>query len=254
MDNKYYSKVIDEMKPFFEEAGITEKDGYFSNDQKAFKIEYDTEKQLYVLSAALIEENAVGEFAVIDSWLFDDTQTEKDAASVGNGFVVTLRKELGVKEVRALNSFVTLPTASKDGNINISAFTKKVLDVFPALKDEYKAHVSVYGNFLYLNFFGEHLVPRLVRLFETGTKKQIKKFYDIVLDAYEKGDRETSNSAVAVLVAAAYENQAATAAIKEMLSDNSHFLASFENMIPFFAQNKKLKDALICNQVQYTVS
>lgn len=245
MDNKYYDIVINEMRPFFEEVGIKENDGIFSTEQKAFKISYDENRQLYLLSLALIEEGVMGEFATIDSWLFDDSQTQKDAVSVANGFIVTIRKELGVKDKSVFNSLVNLPTASKDGNVNISSFTKKILDVFPALKDEYKNHVAVYGNFLYLNFFGEHLIPRLVRLFEEGTKKQIKKFYDILIDAYEKGDRDTVNASVVILNAAAYNNEKVTEAVKEMLKDNPHYLMSFENMIPFFAQNKKLNSALI---------
>ena len=96
-----------------------------------------------------------------------------------------------------------------------------------------------------MNFFGEHLVPRLVRLFEEGTKKQIKKFYDVAEDVYLKGDRDTVNTLVAVLVAAAYKNEKVTSAIKEMLCDNKHFLSSFENFVPFFAKNKKLLNALV---------
>ncbi len=245
MDNKYYDNVIKEMKPFFEEAGITEKDGIFYASEKAYSVSYDQEHQLYVLASAPLNEGQLGEFTTIDSWLFDDSQTARDAASVGNGFVATLRKDLGIKPQSFFESLVNLPTVSKDGNIDISSFTKKVLDVFPALKDEYKNHISIYGNFLYLNFFGEHLVPRLAKLFEEGNRKQIKKFYDILSDAYEKGDRDTTNTCVMILAAAGYENEKATANIKEMLKDDQHFLSSFESVIPFFKRNKKLKAALI---------
>ena len=120
-----------------------------------------------------------------------------------------------------------------------------MLDVFPALKDEYKAHVAHYGNFLYLNFFGEHLVPRIIRLFEEGNRKQIKKFYDVIEDFYIKGDSATINTIVALLAAAAYKNDAVTAKIKETLADNKHFLNSFVIFLPFFAKNKKLLYALV---------
>ena len=36
------------------------------------------------------------------------------------------------------------------------------------LKDDYKEHIATYGNFLYINFFGEKLVPQLKNLFSTG--------------------------------------------------------------------------------------
>ena len=82
-------------------------------------------------------------------------------------------------------------------------------------------------------------------LFENGTKKQIKKFYDVLEDAYVKGDKDTVNIMIAVLCAAANNNENVTNAIKEMLSENKHFLNSFEYFIPFFAKDKKLIAALI---------
>lgn len=233
------------MKPFFAEHNITENDGIYSNEVKSVLVNYDDARQMYVLSVADIEDGNTGEFREINSWLFDDSQNARDAESVGIDFVNSLRKEFGIKSTRSADITIQMPSASKDGNVNIDTFTKKILDVFPALKDLYKAHVTKYGNFLYLNFFGEHLVPRLVRLFEEGTKKQIKKFYDIWENAYNKGDKITVNVTVAVLAAAAHNNEKVTAAIKEMLVENAHFLASFENFIPYFEKNKKLQNTLL---------
>ncbi len=244
MDNKYFDNVINELQPFFDENGITEKDGVYLNEDKAISVKYDENRQMYLLLVANIEDGKIGDYSEINAWLFDDTQTARDASSVGIDFTNSLRKEFGLKKQRVTNAIIDLPTASKDGSINIAAFTKKVLDVFPALKDEYKDHIAIYGNFLYLDFFGKHLVPRLIKLFEEGTKKQIKKFYDIIETAYVKGDKDTANAIIVVLVAAAYENQKVTDGIREMLNENSHFLTSFTSFVPFFAKNKKLKESL----------
>lgn len=245
MDNRYFENVIKELEPFFAENGITEKDGVFVNENKAISINYDEQRQMYTLSVADITDGNIGEYTEINSWLFDDSQNAKDAASVGIDFANSLKKEFGIKHTRLANTNVELPTAVKGDVMNISGFAKKMLDIFPALKDEYKNHIAVYGNFLYLNFFGEFLVPRLVRLFEEGTKKQIKKFYDVAEDAYVKGDKDTVNTLICVLAAAAYKNEKVTNAIKEMLSENAHFLNSFENFVPAFSKNKKLLSALI---------
>lgn len=235
------------MKPFLEENGFKENDNVFSNEKKAFTVKYDEEKQMYKLSVADVdsESGSIGEYTEINSWLFDDSQNAKDAASVGIDFTSSLRKKLGIKTVRKVNSNIELPTISKGDSINITAFTKKMLDIFPVLKDEYKEHVAKYGNFLYLNFFGEHLVPLLSNLFENGTKKQIKKLYDVLGDFYVKGDRDTINTIVALLCAASYKKDTAITAIREMLAENSHFLSSYDNFIPVFAKNKKLLEALV---------
>lgn len=235
------------MSPFFEEHGFVADGDVFKNDKKAFKVSYDETKQMYILSSADIdEESGNTEFSEINSWLFDDSQNAKDAASVGIDFTDTMRKELGVTVKRTtVKNAIDLPTASKGDSMDIGGFTKKMLDIFPTLKDEYKAHITKYGNFLYLNFFGEYLVPVLKNLFETGTKKQIKKFYDVLEDAYVKGNKDTVNTIVAVLCAAAMNNERVTTEIKEMLAENQHFLNSFDNFLPVFSKNKKLISALV---------
>ena len=248
MDNRYYENVISEMKPFFEQNGFKEeKDGSFASDKKSVSVKYNESAQLYELYIADIdEENKVGEYYKANAWLFDDSQNAKDAESVGMDFVNTLRKSLGIKAVR--NSAVggiDLPTASKSDVIDIQGFTKKMLDFFPELKDEYKAHIAQFGNFLYLNFFGEQLVPKLKELFKNGTKKQIKKFNSVLEDAYVKGNSDAVNVTIAVLSAAGLDDESVDAAIKEMLSENNHFLTSYNTFKPVLAKNKKLKTALV---------
>ncbi len=246
LENKYFDSVLAEMQEVIKEANLSLDGNILKNNTKSVKIEYIEEKQLYTIAVADIDAENVGEYKQISAWLFDDSQTAKDAAAVGIDFAEALRKEFGiVKQKKSVNSLIDLPTAQKGIDNNINALTKKMLDIFPALKDEYKAHVAHYGNFLYLNFFGEHLVPRMVRLFEEGTAKQIRKFYNTIVDFYVQGDNDTINTIIALLAAAAYKNETVTAKIREMLDGNKHFLNSFNMFIPVFAKNKKLLATLI---------
>ncbi len=247
MDNRYYENVIAEMQTFIDENNFKNTENGFANDKKAFNVKFADDRQMYILEVADIEEGKTGEYREINAWLFDDSQNAKDAVAVGIDFVSSLRKELGIKSVRrsANATNIDLPTASKGDSMDIAGFSKKLLDVFPPLREEYKQHIAMYGNFLYLNFFGEHLVPLLKNLFETGSKKQIKRFYEVLEDAYIKGNKETVNLSVALLCAAADNSESATTAVREMLADNSHFLNSFNNFLPVFAKNKKLHSALI---------
>ena len=246
MENKYLEQIIAEMQGIIKDAGLKVEDNFLKNDTKSIKIERSEETKLYTIAIADVDGENIGEYKQISAWLFDDNQTAKDAIAVGIDFSDALRKELGIAEQKpVVNSLVDLPTAKKGSDSGINALAKKMLDIFPALKEEYKAHVAHYGNFLYLNFFGEHLVPRLVRLFEEGTSKQIKKFYNTILDFYVEGDNDTINTVVALLAAAAYKNDNVTQKIRDMLADNNHFLSSFNNFLPAFAKNKKLVAALI---------
>ncbi len=248
MDNRYYDNVINEMQPFFDSQNFKLKGDCFLNEKLAVKINYNEEKQMYILSVANIEEGEreTQEFREINSWLFDDSQNAKDAVAVGIDFTASLRKELGLKTVRKTNGLdINLPAASKSGNMTVSGFAKKMLDVYPPLRDAYKEYIATYGNFLYINFFGEYLIPLLKATLSSGNKKQIKKLYDVLGNAYLKGDKETVNILVAVLCAAAYNDEAVTKAVRETLNDDKHFLSSFDNFVPVFAKNKKLLAALI---------
>lgn len=246
MDNRYFDRVIEEMQPFFDEQGFkAEEDGSFKNDKKSVKVQYDEARQMYTLSTADIEDGKTGEYSEINAWLFDDSQNAKDASAVGIDFTASLRKSLGIKIKRAAGAEVELPSLSKGGSITVTGFAKKMLDFFPALKDEYKSHIAENGNFLYLNFFGEHLVPQLKSVLTSGNKKQIKKLFDLLDDLYVKGDKDTVNTIVAVLCAAAYNDEKVTGAVKETLETDKHFLASFENFLPVLPKSKKLLTALV---------
>lgn len=234
------------MQPFLDEQGFKVlEDGSFKNEKKSVKVSYDEARQMYTLSAADIEDGNIGEYSEINAWLFDDTQNAKDAAAVGIDFTSSLRKSLGIKLKRAAGAEVELPSLSKSGSITITGFAKKMLDFFPSIKEDYKNHIAEYGNFLYLNFFGEYLVPQIKNVLASENKKQIKKLFDLLDDLYVKGDKDTVNTIVAVLCAAAFNDEKATAAIRQALDNDKHFLSSFDNFLPVLPKSKKLSAALL---------
>ncbi len=245
MDNRYYDYVIAEMKPFLNENGFKEVDDCFVNDTKKISVVYNEKTQSYSLMAATKDdEGNFGEMDTINTWLFDDTQNAKDAGSVGIDFTVSLRKELGIKLARA-NAEVALPTAEKSGVMTINGFTKKMLDIFPAIKTNYKEHVGIYGNFLYINFFGEYLVPQIKGMFLNGNKKQVKKLFDIFFDVNVKGDKETINIMLAVLAAASYKDEKCQAVVEGFLANDNHFTQSYKSIAASFPKSKALFKALV---------
>ena len=246
MDNRYLENVINEMQPFLDENGFKLVDGVYKNDKKAATVEYSDERQMYILKTADIVEDGSYELVEVNAWLFDDSQNAKDAEAVGIDFVSTIKSELGIKNKRSsASALVDLPTVSKDGAYNITAFTKKVLDVFPALKEEYKAHVLVYGNFLYLNFFGEKLVPLIKDVLLENNKKSVKKLFDVLQNGYLQGDKDTVNTIVAVVAAACVNDEAVKNNAIAALGDNQHFIDALTQFIPVISSNKKLSAALL---------
>ncbi len=246
VDNKYIDKVTGEMNGFLSEQGFKFGEGnVFTGESKAFKVEYNGEKQMYVLLAADIEDGKVGEFSQVDAWLFDDSQNAKDAESVGIDFTASIRNILGIKPKRNAVADVDLPSMNKSGSITVTGFTKKLLDIFPTLKDEYKVHVATNGNFLYLHFLGEKVAPLIKGVMLENNKKQVKKIYDLLADIYVHGDKEAVNAELALLCAAACDDSTVENNIYEMLSVNNHFLQSFGNLLISFKSNKKLKTTML---------
>ncbi len=248
MDNRYLDNVLSEMKSFLDENGFkADGEGCFKNDKKAIAVEYDEARQMYLLKTADIAEDGSYELSESSAWLFDDSQNAKDAEAVGIDFTSTLRTELGIKIKRTAtaSNAVDLPTVSKGDAYTITVFTKKMLDVFPSLKDDYKNHVAVYGNFLYLNFFGEKLVPQIKAVLLENNKKSVKKLFDALQNAYLQGDKDTVNTIVAVVSAACANDEKATANAVAALGENKHFIDSVTQFMPVVLSNKKLSEALI---------
>ena len=247
MDNRYYDNLIEEIKPFFnEQKFIEQEDGSFKNDIWATKVEYDEDSQMYKLYLANLSQEDASDYSLVTSWLFDDSQNEKDAASVGMDFAETLREKLGVKITRKTSAKIELPTAAtKDGNMTIEGFTKKLLDVYPVLKEIYKQHIATYGNFLYLDFYSAQAVPLVKATLAENNKKSVKKLYDVFENAYIHGDKETVNATVAILSAVAYKDEALKAAVQNFLSENSHFSSSVTSFLAVLETNKKLAKSLI---------
>lgn len=246
MENCYFDKVIGEFKELFAEQNFKYvSDGVYENEKKLVKIEYDEQRKLYRLLMADVVDGVAEEPSEITSWLFDETQNEKDAESVGMDFCETVREKMGVKIVRKTDAQVDLPTFNKDGNYNVTALAKKVLDVFPQFKDNYRDHVAKYGNFLYLDFFGTYLVPELTKVYSENVKKTVKKVTEMFENAYVNGDREAVNVAVAVLAAAVSKDNKAKENLFAAFGDNTHFKQAVESFIPKVTNNAKLSKALI---------
>ena len=244
MDNRYLDTVLKEMSPFMTENGFKATEDGFVSDNREVKVQYSEDRQMFLLLTAEAVDGKIGEFAESSAWLFDDTQNEKDAESVGIDFTNTVRDIIGAKAKRSVAARVELPS-STNGDYNISAFAKKVLDVFPQFKDAYKAHVTVYGNFLYLNFFGETLVPQIKTVLTENNKKTVKKLYTMLSTGYVQGDRDTVNTIVACVAAACVDEPTVKENAMAMLEEDAHFKNAVSEFIGVIASNKKLRASLI---------
>ncbi len=244
MDNRYYGTVIGEMSPFFEEQGLKADGDIFKNDKIAVKVSYDEPRQVYKLFTAVINEGKIGDFEDVGSYLFDDSQTEKDAEGVGIDFVDTLKKKLGVKGKKRSGLEVELPSANKGGSVTITTLTSKLLAVYPALKDVYKEEVDKKGKYLYLDFMTTYFVPEIRQTLENANRKTVKKLMDMLAEMFVQGNGETSTAVAVILAAAIGKNEARFRTAAEHLADCQHLINAANNLISLLGKDKKFTEAV----------
>lgn len=246
MNQDCYNAVINEMKTLLDGQKFVPDGDAYKNETKAVKVEYDEEAKMFVLKIADITDGEQGDFTVASSWLFEDNQTERDAAAVGVDFADTLRASLGLKADRSRTANVALPTAEKGDSVNVLTLTQKLLAIYPQFKETYKADVAAHGKFLHLNFFVTYFVPAIQADLRDGknNKKALKKLFDMLTDMYVDGDTNTTDTVVALLGAVAYGDEVLTEAVKTQIGDNKHMLTSFSEMLACLKGSKKLREAL----------
>lgn len=223
----YYDSLIKFMDSFFSEQEVTKNaDGSFTAGEKNFSINYNSGVKCYELYAIEGENKRM-----LSSYLFDDTQSERDIESVAIDFIDTLKKYLGVVKVRGAES-VALPVNAGGETVTLAGLTQKLLAFFPQHKDSYKEHCAEHNRFLPTNFYKEFIIPSAKELLGSNNKKQIKKFYDAMSEIFVKGDPETVPFTVSVVAAAVYDSPEliadAVAQTKEeckVFSDNICYLS-----------------------------
>lgn len=237
----YYDSLIKYLEPFFAEQEIAaNEDGTFSGKDKTFRISYDQNSKCYQLAVADGDD-----FKVLSSYLFDETQSEKDIESVAIDFADTLRKNMGLAKKRAASA-VELPSDEGGENVSLSGLTQKLLAFFPQHKETYKEHCSENGRFLATQFYRENIIPSVKALLSSGNKKQIKKFYDAMREIFIKGDNETVPFTVAVISAAVYDNEELKEAAVTYNNEECRTLSN--NIIHFcnrLKTDKKLRKTLL---------
>lgn len=193
MDKQFYAIVTNAVEKALTSKGYTFKqDGeleYFSDDKRAFMIEYDEEKKLILLKSAVLNEGEGVDFKTVSSWYLDETYAEPDLISIGNDFSDTIYEQLGEKATAQGIKKVDMPSRDKKAEtVTIDIFTARFLAIFPAYKPDYVNNVSVNGEFMYDQFFSEYGVLALKNTIKEGNARKIDKMFEMFATCYNIGD------------------------------------------------------------------
>ena len=251
MDAKFLNEVLAGMQPVFTEQNFTATEGEaaFANEKLALRVEYQEEKRLFVLFTAKIKDETVGEFKETSNWFFDpQTHGEKDTAVIAEDFSNAVLGRLGIKKVSGVTAAadVELPAKALIGETpTIEGFTQKFLAMAPQYKDAYKAHVAQYGEYLYLDFLKRTFTVRLREVVDSGNKKQLEKYFDMLGQMYYDGDNAVSNTVVGVVIAGAFKGDEALFTAQEpYMQDYPLLFTAGVEIIRRYNKDKKLQAAL----------
>lgn len=247
MDNQNLQVLIDSMLNALKEQSFSEVDGAYKNDKKAFKVEYNEDKKLFVLSVADVTEGNIGEYSEQSTWLFDETHTKKDAEFVGEDFAGEMLGVLDAKPNKKRSVNVDLPEKTQAGQtVGVSGLCSSLLAVYPQYKDAYKAHVEHYGEFLCINFFKDTICVELKAQLVEDNKKKLKKVIDTLCDCYVNGDRNVTNIIPEAIILRAVGEDAALLEVALKYMDNCPYLATaLKALAKRLPNDKKLRKVVL---------
>ncbi len=196
-------KVADALKPqgFTREkvsSTDTELVTLFTGESVAYSVIYYVDKMHVVLrSCTMTEDGPDNEWKSIATWMFNpETDTDKEAESIGNDFSEAVSTTVAVKRVKQTKK----KKSSDEGNADPLFLCKRFVTYFPELKAEIKDEQDNYESFRAIYFIRTHVISRINDMLTRGTKGEISKFAQMISTQYTNGDMDTRSIITMVIL------------------------------------------------------
>ena len=190
----------------------------YTGESTAYSVIYFKDKKHMVMrSCDAADGEPDNEWKTIATWMFDpNTDTEKEAESIGNDFVDNVSapvfKQVAHKKKKKKKD-------SDDGNGDPVFFSKRLVAVFPELRDEIREEQESYEEFRAVTFTKEMIVPKVQALMKSGDDKTIDKLSDILSGQYSYGDIDT-RPLITIVILNSITDDDEKEAIKRNMSDD----------------------------------
>lgn len=167
----------------------------FLGESNAYMVMYNSKKKLVALKVCGITDGEPdNQWKSMNTWIYDpETDGTKEANSIGNDFA----DALSVNKPRQIRS---KKKNSDDGNADPKFFCKRMVNIFPDLKEEIWAEEDGYNPFRGVTFVESKIVPKVNALVKTGNKSQIEKLGTLLSTQYSNGDLNTRSIITVVLL------------------------------------------------------
>ena len=139
-------------------------------------------------TCGMTDEGPDNDWKTLATWMFDpETDTEKNAQSIANDFVDTIAAPVRKKATKGAKK----KKKDEEGNADPLFFSKRLIGVFPELKDEIKAEEDCYDPFRGVTFAKASIVPRVNELLKSRSKQDVTKLAAVLNAQYNAGDMDT---------------------------------------------------------------
>ncbi len=189
----------------------------YTGETTAYSVIYYMDKKHMVLRSCDMNDGAPdNEWKTIATWMFDpETDSEKEADSIGNDFVDNVSapvfKQTAQKKKKKKKD-------SDDGNGDPVFFSKRLMAVFPELRDEIREEQENYEEFRAVTFTKEHIVPKVQELLNSGSDREIDKLAEVLSGQYSYGDIDT-RPLITIVILNSITDGAQKEAIKREMSE-----------------------------------
>ncbi len=153
-----------------------------------------------------------------------ENSNEKDIKYICTDFNETFEKLFSGKPAHAGKKAPTpvSRTQARSGALSYDANTlgSRFTGIYPQLREEYKANIDAYGEFLAEDFFQNHGNKVVVDTIKENDKIKMRQLFKLLNDIYEDGTNDTQSLvAVTILGVSLAENPELLANAEEYLSD-----------------------------------
>lgn len=183
-----------------EKVSSTDKElvALFTGETVAYSVIYYTEKMHVVLRCCtMTDEGPDNEWKSMATWMFNpETDTNKEAESIGNDFADAVTNASAVKRVKQTKK----KKSSDDGSADPLFLSKRFVTYFPELKAEIKYEQDNYESFRGVHFIRTYVVPRVNELLTRGAKGEMNKLAQMISTQYANGDMDTRSIITIVLL------------------------------------------------------
>lgn len=215
-----------------DEEGIAQ---WFVGEAEVYSVLYNESEGRFELRLTdMTDEGPDDKWRSVSNWIFDEEHDGlKEAESIANDFLETLQ---GSNRQQAMRRAKRKAQKDKDNNPDPVFFFKRLVSVFPELKDEIAEEMAAYESFRAVTFATEHVVPKVEAQAKKKDADSTKKLASLLEDFYKNGDLDVRSIISMVLLNGIREEQDRNHILEHM---SPTFRKYYRRALPY--QNKKVR-------------